>query len=359
MTVSNFGEIDGVAVREIRLRADSGAEASILSFGATLRDLLVPLAGGGRRRTILGYETLDGYRRGHSYFGATCGRVANRIAGGQFSLDGKPHQVSLNENGRTHLHGGLRGFSHHLWEIADHAADRVMLRRVSPDGEEGYPGRVEVFCLYRLTSPATLRMEFTATTEAATLINMVNHAYFTLAEDQPIWGHQMRLAADFYTPVDAALIPTGEIRAVADTPYDLGRFRSIGMGADATPFDYDTNFVLQAPAPATDDSGTGALIAASVVSPGRDLQLDVVTGEPGLQFYSGAGIQARAPGFEGAGFEGAGIGGQRHFPHAGFCLEAQRFPDAVHHRHFPSTVLRPGEIYRQTTEYRFSMPSAS
>jgi aldose 1-epimerase len=349
MTVSNFGDIDGTPVREIRLRADSGAEASILSYGATLRDLRVPLANGGLRRTILGYETLEGYRRGNSYFGATCGRVANRIAGGKFSLDGRSHQLSLNENGRTHLHGGLRGFSHHLWEIADHAADRVMLRRVSPDGEEGYPGRVEVFCRYRLESPGKLKMEFTATTEAATLINMVNHAYFTLAEDQPIWDHQMRIAADFYTPVDAALIPTGEICAVADTPYDFRRLRLIRRGSGASPFDYDTNFVLQAPSDGSGDSIKMELAAARVISPERDLQLTVVTGEPGLQFYSGSGIHAGQP----------GIGGQRHFPNAGFCLEAQRFPDVIHHRHFPSILLRPGEIYRQATEYRFSIPSAS
>jgi aldose 1-epimerase len=347
MNISDFGDIDGAPVREIRLRADSGAEASIITFGATLRDLLVPLAKGGRRRAILGYETLEGYRTGSSYFGATCGRVANRIAHGKLPIDGRIHQLSLNENGRTHLHGGSRGFSNHLWEITDNGVDHVTLRRVSPDGEEGYPGRIEVFCRYRLLAPATLQMEFTATTEAPTAINMVNHAYFTLAENQAVFDHSMRIAADFYTPVDAALIPTGEIRSVASTPFDFRDFRPIGMDAgaascDPAPFNYDINLVLKAPA-ATGET----LVAASVIAPGRDLQLDVITGEPGLQFYSGAGIHAGL----------AGIGGQQHFPNAGFCLEAQRFPDAVHRRHFPSTLLRPGEVYRQMTAYRFGTPA--
>jgi aldose 1-epimerase len=344
MSISNFGDIDGVPVQEIRLRTESGAEASILSFGATLRDLLVPLAGGSRRRVILGYETLEGYRSGASYLGATVGRVANRIAGGKISIGGKAYQLSLNENGRTHLHGGSRGFSQRPWEVADHGADHVTLRRVSPDGEEGYPGQVEVFCRYRLLAPATLRMEFTATADASTLVNIVNHAYFTMAEDRTVWDHRMRIAADFYTPVDEAMIPTGEIRAVADTPFDFRRLRPIGTTGGTAPFDYDVNFVLRAPA-----SDADALTAARVISPGHDLQLDVVTGEPGIQFYSGSGIRAGS----------AGVGGQRHFPNAGFCLEAQRFPDAVHHRHFPSTLLRAGEIYRQVTEYRFDTPTAS
>jgi aldose 1-epimerase len=191
-------------------------------------------------------------------------------------------------------------------------------------------------------------MEFTATAEAPTAVNMVNHAYFTLAENRTAFDHTMRIAADFYTPVDEALIPTGEIRSVAGTPFDFRDFRRVGMtiGAGspaAAPFEYDINFVLKAPAIDTED-----LIAASVIAPEHDLRLDVVTSEPGLQFYSGAGIGADA----------SGIDGQRHFPNAGFCLEAQHFPDAVHHRHFPSTLLRPGEVYRQGTAYQFSIPTA-
>jgi aldose 1-epimerase len=349
MSIANFGEIDGTPVHEIRLRADSGAEASLISFGATLRDLLVPLADGKRRRVILGYETMKDYRTNAPYFGATCGRVANRIAQGSLPIDGKTYQLSLNEDGRTHLHGGTRGFSHRLWEIADHGADHATFRRVSPDGEEGYPGRVEVFCRYRLLPPATLQMEFTASAEAPTVVNIVNHAYFTLAENRTVFDHTMRIAADFYTPVDDALIPTGEICRVAGTPFDFREFRRIGMTAGtgssgAAPFEYDINFVLKAPAIDTED-----LVAASVIAPEGDLRLDLVTSQPGLQFYSGAGI----------GTDAAGIDGQRHFPNAGFCLEAQHFPDAAHHRHFPSTSLHPGEVYRQATAYRFSIPTAS
>jgi aldose 1-epimerase len=191
-------------------------------------------------------------------------------------------------------------------------------------------------------------MEFTATAEAPTAVNMANHAYFTLAENRTAFDHSMRIAADFYTPVDETLIPTGEIRSVAGTPFDFRDFRPIGMhvgptSSESARFEYDINFVLKAPATESEP-----LVAASVMAPERDLRLDVVTSEPGLQFYSGAGVSAGA----------AGIDGQRHFPNAGFCLEAQRFPDAVHHRHFPSTVLRPGEVYRQATAYRFSLPTA-
>ena len=339
MSIAPFGEADGKPVQEIRLRSAAGAEASIISFGASLRDLIVPLANGQRRRVVLGYETLDGYRAGQASVGATCGRVGNRIAGGRFTLAGKTHQLALNEKGRTHLHGGNKGYAQRVWDVADHRADSVTLRLSSPDGEEAYPGAVEVFCIYRLLEPATIRVEMTATADAPTLVNLVNHSYFTLAENADIWDHQMQIASGFITALDGDLIPTGEIRSVAGTPFDFRALRPVRHVQEGKPFDYDINFVLDNLPPV----GETGDVAVRVISPQGDLALECATDEPGMQLYTGAVLRDWAP----------GVAGQRHFPHAGFCLEAQRFPDAIHHRHFAQATLHPKETYRQVTEYRF------
>jgi aldose 1-epimerase len=339
VSIAPFGEADGKSVQEIRLRSAAGAEASIISFGASLRDLVVPLADGQRRRVVLGYETLDGYRSGRASVGATCGRVGNRIAGGQFTLAGKSHQLAKNENGKTHLHGGNKGYAQRVWDVADHGEGHVTLRLLSPAGEEAYPGALEVFCTYRLLEPATIRVEMTATTDAPTLVNLVNHSYFTLAENAEIWDHKMQIASGFITALDGDLIPTGEIFSVAGTPYDFRSLRPIRQIENGKPFDYDINFVLDHLLPV----GESGDVAVRVVSPQGDLALECATDEPGMQLYTGAVLRPWAP----------GVAGQRHFPHAGFCLEAQRFPDAIHRRHFAQATLLPGEVYRQVTEYRF------
>ena len=339
MSVAPFGEADGKPVQEIKLRSAAGVEASIISFGASLRDLVVPLANGQKRRVVLGYETVDGYRSGQASVGATCGRVGNRIAGGRFTLAGKSHQLATNEKGRTHLHGGNKGYAQRVWDVVDHSDNHATLRLISPDGEESYPGKLEVFCTYRLLEPATIRVEMNATTDAPTLVNLVNHSYFTLAENAEIWDHQMQIASGFITALDGDLIPTGEIRGVAGTPYDFRTLRPIRHLQDGKPFDYDINFVLEH-LPPVGESGD---VAVRVVSPQGDLTLECATDEPGMQLYTGAVLRPWAP----------GVAGQRHFPHAGFCLEAQRFPDAIHRRHFAQATLRPGEVYRQLTDYRF------
>jgi aldose 1-epimerase len=339
MSVTAFGEIDGKKVQEIRLKAASGAEASIISFGAILRDLLVPLKSGGKRRVVLGFDKLEGYLAGHSYIGSTCGRVGNRIAGGAFTLDGKHYNITKNEADRTHLHGGKRGFSHHVWEVVDHKEDQVTMRLISPDGDEGYPGKVEALCTYRLKDHGTMETVLNAMSDAPTLVNLVNHSYFTLLEDAEIWDHRMEMAAPFYTPVDAALIPTGEIRSVEGTPYDFRKPRPIRFLQDGKPVDYDVNFVLDTLPPL----GSAGDVAVRVTASDGKMALEMATTEPGVQLYTGAGV---GPG-------GPGVGGQRHFPHAGFCLEAQRFPDAIHHRHFAQAILGPAEHYHHVTEYRF------
>lgn len=339
MGITPFGEVNGKPVHQIRLTAASGAEASVISFGATLRDLIVPLRSGEKRRVVLGFEKLEGYRSGRSYLGASCGRVSNRIAAGKFSLDGKSYSVSRNEDGRTHLHGGMRGFSHRIWDIADHGDSHVTLRLVSPHGEEGYPGKVEALSTYRLSDAGTIRVELGAETDAPTLVNMVNHSYFTLAENSEVWDHRLEIAAPFYTPVDPDLIPTGEILSVAGTPFDFRKARPIRYVQDGKQADYDINLVLDSLAPI----GQEGDVAARALSADGKLALEVATTEPGIQLYAGAALAQTGP----------GVGGQRHFPHAGFCLETQRFPDAIHHRHFPQATLRPGETQQQITEYRF------
>jgi aldose 1-epimerase len=340
VSIAAFGEADGKKVQEIRLRSGAGAEASIISFGASMRDLVVPLAKGQKRRVVLGYDTVEGYQAGKASVGATCGRVGNRIAEGRFTLAGKSHQLNKNENAKTHLHGGNKGFAQRVWEVADHGENSVTFRLMSPEGEENYPGNIEVFCIYRLLEPATIRVEMTATTDAPTLINMVNHSYFTLAENAEVWDHKMQIASGFITALDGDLIPTGEIRSVAGTPYDFRSLRPIRQMQDGKPFDYDINFALDHLAPV----GQSGDVAVKVVSPNGDLTLECATDEPGMQLYTGAVLRPWAP----------GVAGQKHFPHAGFCLEAQRFPDAIHRRHFAQATLLPGEVYRQVTEYRFT-----
>ncbi len=340
MSIAPFGEADGKKVQEIRLRSAAGAEASIISFGASLRDLVVPLANGKKRRVVLGYDTVEGYLARKGSVGATCGRVGNRIAGGKFTLAGKDYQLNKNENGKTHLHGGNKGYAQRVWDVADHTENSVTLRLASPAGEENYPGNLEAFCTYRLLEPATIRVEMTATTDAPTLVNLVNHSYFTLAEDAEIWDHKMQIASGFITALDGDLIPTGEIRSTAGTPYDFRSLRPIRHEQGGKPFDYDINFVLDTLPPV----GETGDVAVKVVSPnGRpDAGMrDQRAGHAALYRRRGAAL-------------GTGRRRAETFPPCRFLpSRAQRFPDAIHQRHFAQATLLPGEVYRQVTEYRF------
>jgi aldose 1-epimerase len=333
MSIHQFGEIDGVQVQEIRLRTMAGAEASIVTWGAALRDLMVPLVGGRRRRVVLGFQDAEGYRVNPNYLGVTAGRNANRVAGGHFVLDGVDYQLALNEGERHHLHGGFKGFSRRPWRIVEHDAAAVTLAVVSEDGDQHYPGRVEAMCQYQLLEPATLRVTMTARSEEPTPVNMVHHSYFTVDEGHDCRQQTLWVNADFYTPTDADGIPTGEIRRVEGTPYDFRTPRPIISGG----VNYDLNFVLRT-------SRHPIEPALRLTSPQGDLQLEVATNEIGLQFYTGFALTPTAP----------GIDGQQHGAHAGMCLEPQRFPDAVNQRHFPSSILRPGQLYRNVSEYRFT-----
>lgn len=321
--------INGEDCHEIILENDAGAQASVLSWGAVLRDLQIPLKGGAKRHVVLSYADVAEYGENAAYLGTVVGRVCNRIAHGRFTLDGVDYQLPINGAGDVHLHGGQKGFTRRNWEVRDHGRNFVVLALLSPAGEEGYPGAVSVTCRYELTEDCALRMEIVGTTDAPTLLNMTNHSYFTLADGAEANQHWLEVDADLYTPAATNQIPTGEILSVDGTCYDFRSERQIGT-------DYEVNFALRGP------RGVVRPVAR-VVSPLRDLEMTVATDQPGLLLYTAAGLP-----------KGMGLDGQVHGPGRGLCLEAAGFCDAVNKPHFPSPLLQPGETYRNTCEYRFT-----
>jgi len=335
MSIHVFGEVDGAPVVEISIASGAGAAAKILSWGAVLRDLLVP-AGDKLQRVTLGLNSMADYVAHSPSFGAVPGRFANRIANGRFRLDGVAHELDRKPGEKHTLHGGPRGFGKRIWKVADHSASAVTLTLHSPAGEAGFPGALDATCVYRMIEPATLRVELSAVCDMPTIVNLTQHAYFNLDGSPDILDHDVMLNCDFYTPTDAELIPTGEIRAVAGGAYDFRSMRSVRNSAGAT---YDTNFVLK------DQPGRDGLAhAASVRSKVSGLVLELHTSEPGVQFYDAAKLNCPVPGLDGA----------RYGAHAGLCLEPQVFPDSPNRRHFPPCVLRPDEEYRHISEFRFS-----
>ncbi len=339
--IRDFGQFQGETIREITLRSDAGAEARVITWGAVVRDLTVPLRDGTSRHVVLGFEQFDDYPAHSPYFGAIAGRYANRIGAGRFTLDDTPHQVALNQkdaSGRPmhHLHGGFAGFGKRPWHLVASGRTFATLALISPDGDEGYPGTLAALCTYRLLEPATLQVELTATTDRPTIVNLAHHSYFNLDGSSDVGDHLMTLDADFYTPVGDGLIPTGEILSVAGTPFDFRSERPIGQTVAGVRFPLDHNFVLR--------QRDGFARAARVRSPQNGLALEVWTTEPGVQFYEGAKLNPPVP----------GLGGVRYGASSGFCLEPQRFPDSPNHAHFTDPTLRPGAVYRQTTEYRFA-----
>jgi aldose 1-epimerase len=340
MSISEFGRLGGQGVQAIRLRGVCGTEAAILTYGAILSDLVVPV-GNERRRVVLGYRSLEGYVKGGAYVGATVGRCINRIDRG-FTLDGKRYELPINEGDHVQLHGGPDGFSKRMWHLAGATDNTATLELTSPDGDQGYPGALNARCTYAIESPGTLAIKLTATTDAPTICNLGHHSYFTLQPGSDVRDHRMSIAADFYTPLDPFLIPTGEIRSVADTAYDFRTLRPIRARTEAG---YDINFVLdQGWRPSTTTAELAA--AARLVSPAGDLAMELRTTEPGLQFYEGIRLPPSDDAYE----------GQPHLPYRGLCLEPQRFPDAINRAHFSPVVLRPGETYRQVTTFAFGPP---
>jgi aldose 1-epimerase len=346
-----FGTRDGADVRIFTLTNANGLVARVTEYGATLTELWVPDRDGTLADVVLGYARLDDYVGAPFYLGATLGRVANRIANGKFTLDGQTYALATNR-APNHLHGGVRGFDKRIWTsrpgaagtrpLGGGSAANVTFNYTSPDGEEGYPGTLNVTVTYTLTDANELRIDYSATTDKPTPINLTNHSFFNLAGSGTILDHVLTLNAARYTPVSASLVPTGEIAPVNGTALDFTRPRRIGDRIDEVRSfanGYDHNFVLDA------GGGTPAL-AARVEEPRSGRILEIWTTEPGVQFFTGNRFDGTFP----------GVGGAVYQRHAGFALEPQHFPDSINHPEFPSVVLRPGETFTSSTVYRFPTP---
>lgn len=345
---SSFGQSrNGSPVDLYTLTNHQGMQASITNYGATLVSLKVPDRVGKVHDVTLGFDSLEAYQQGSFFFGCIVGRYANRIGGGKFTLLGKTYVLEQNE-GNNHLHGGSNGFDKAVWQAEkrnDGPEPALILKHLSRDGEGGYPGNLSVTVTYRLTDANELKIDYEAQTDRPTVINLTHHAYYNLAGAGAgdITGHTLTLFADHFTPVDQQLIPTGELRPVADTPMDFRQPFEIGARIDADDeqlvlgHGYDHNWVL--------NKEEGALgLAARVIEPRSGRIMEVYTTEPGIQFYCGNFLDDRI----------AGRDGQIYNRRGGFCLETQHFPDSPNQPEFPTTILNPGDTYRQTTIYRFS-----
>ncbi|HVY19645.1 MAG TPA: aldose epimerase family protein [Bauldia sp.] len=330
-----FGRLpDGTEVREVAIAAGD-LTVLVLTIGAVIRD--VRLAGIDHP-LVLGFDKAEDYVLHSPHVGAIAGRSANRIGGGRFLIDGKQHQVSLNEKGRNHLHGGFVGFGMRNWTLVASDATSVTLAITGADGEEGYPGKVDVTVRYSVEPGNVIRMEATAVTDAPTLVNLAQHSYFNLDDSPDILDHRVQILADSYTPTDGYLIPTGEILAVAGSNFDFRTPRPVRKMRGSDRVKYDLNYVVARQRAAT------LREQARVSSPKNGVTLSIASTEPGIQFYDGMSMNITA----------RGLGGRRYAVNGGLCLEPQLFPDAPNHPSFPSSILRPGETYRQLTTFTFS-----
>jgi aldose 1-epimerase len=343
-----FGALaDGKQVEAVLLSNKAGIRVKIMTLGAAIQSLLIPDRTGHQGDIVLGFDSPQEYVQNPSYFGATVGRFANRIAKGHFTLDNKTYSLATNDHG-NHLHGGLKGFDKVLWTIdsVKSAPATAVFSYTSPDGEEGYPGTLRVTARYSLDDEATLHVEFRATTDKPTIVNISNHSYFNLSAETgaSVLNHLLLVNASKYTPVDVGLIPTGELRAVLGTPFDFRKPTAIGArirdGHDQQiryGRGYDHNFAL--------DGGVGKLrLAARVTDPSSGRVMEIFSAAPGLQFYSGNFLDATI----------AGKGGRVYREGDALVLEPQLFPDAPNQTSFPSARLDPGNTYVNTIEYRFS-----
>ncbi len=350
------GESTGVSKMDFGRTADGKAvtlytltngkmTVKVMTYGAIVTEIDVPDRNGQTADVVLGFDNLQGYLAGHPYFGATVGRFANRIARGEFTLNGKTYTLAKN-NGPNTLHGGLKGFDKVVWdaeEVSTPDGPSVRFSYTSPDGEEGFPGTLKTTVTYTVTPKNALKIEYTATTDRATPINLTNHSYFNLAgpASGDVLGHEIMIAADRYTPGDETLIPTGELAPVKGTPLDFTTSAPIGSRINqikAEPVGFDHNYVIRR------NGENGPALAARVYEPKSGRVMEVFTTEPGVQFYTGNFLDGKVK----------GKGGVAYQKHQGFCLETQHFPDSVHHPEFPTTILEPGSTYKQTTIYQFS-----
>lgn len=341
-----FGKTaDGKTVTVFTIASTRGLVVRLIDYGATLISVETPDRKGQSANITLGFPTLEGYLQRHPYFGSTVGRYANRIAGGKFTLEGKEHSLATN-NGPNHLHGGKKGFDAVMWKAEAKSgpdAASVTFRYTSADGEEGYPGKLDVTTTYTVTLNNELRIDYSAKTDKTTIVNLTNHAYWNLggAGSGTILGHELTLAADKYLPIDDTSIPTGELADVKGTPFDFTVPHRIGERIGQVKVDphktqgYDHCFVLR--------GQQGKLeLAAKAKDPKTGRVMEIFTTEPGVQLYCGNFLGG-----------GAGEGGYKQ--HEAFCLETQHYPDSPNQPAFPSTVLKPGETFRSTTVHKFSV----
>lgn len=339
--------VDGKQTDLYVLKNSKNVQVAITNFGGRVVSILVPAKDGKMTDVALGYEKLSGYQKENEpYFGALIGRFGNRIGNAKFTLDGKTYQLAAN-NGTASLHGGPTGFHARVWDAKQTADNALELTYLSKDGEEGYPGNLNVKVVYTVTDDNELKIDYTATTDKATVVNLTNHTYFNLNGEGSgdINDHVLQINADKFTPVDASLIPTGELKPVAGTPFDFTKPTAIGERVEADDEQlklgkgYDHNFVLT--------NGDKSLKQAAVITgPKTGISMEVLTTEPGIQFYGGNFMEGK---------ENDGKAGKAYPFRNGFCLETQHFPDSPNKPKFPTTTLKPGETYNTTTVYKFSV----
>lgn len=347
---TEFGVLkDGTRIDAIEVSNDRGLEARFITFGGILQSLLVPGRSGRVDDVVLGFDSIEPYEAGHPFFGALVGRFANRIGGGTFTIDGQEYTVARNdiygvpdgEQARNHLHGGFVGYDKRVWDaevVSDAASAGVLFSLLSPDGEEGYPGEIEVSVRCTITESGELTFDYTATTSKPTPCNLTNHSYWNLAGagSGTVNEHLLTLNCPYYLTVDDEIIPTGEIAEVAGGPMDFREPKPIGRDLEDVPGGYDHCFA------ARDRSGAMKLIAV-LQEPSSGRTMRVATTKPAVQFYGGNFLDGSIIGKQ----------GKRYDRHGALCLETEHYPDAVNHENFPSCVLRPGETYRHTTVYSF------
>jgi aldose 1-epimerase len=339
------GSHNGKPTSLYTLKNKKGLIAQITNYGAIIVSVYVPGRNGKFTDIVQGYDTVEEYINGNGpYMGAICGRCANRIALGKFSLGARQYTLAVN-NGPNHLHGGLTGFNKVVWDVISYNPSSVQLEYLSPDGEEGYPGNLRATVKYTLTDENELQLDYKAVTDKTTVVNLASHSYFNLAGEGSgsVYDHELMINGDFFTPTDETSVPTGEIRSVKGTPMDFTTARKIGASIDRQDEQlkygagYDHNWVLK--------NHPGALgLAAVARDPGSGRVMEIFTTQPGVQLYTANWIDNEK-----------GKGGKLYGRRWAFCLETQHFADAINKPHFPSVILNPGEEYKQSTVHKFSI----
>lgn len=341
ITEKSFGVFENEPVTQYTITNPAGMQVSIINYGGTLTNIITPDKDKKPGDVILGFDSLSGYlQKGNPYFGCLVGRYGNRIAQGKFSVGGKAYQVTVNNNGNM-LHGGVRGLDKVLWKATKLTGDSsLQLTYTSKDGDQGFPGNLVITVVYTVTADNSLKIDYTATTDKSTPVNLTNHAYFNLSagKEPTILNHEVMIKAEYYTEVDSFLIPTGRLPGVEATPMDFNTAKPVGRDLAAVKGGYDHNWVLKR-------TSLNLEKVAEVYDPSSGRVLEVLTTEPGLQFYTGNFLDSTL----------SGKNGKVYGQHAALCLETQHFPDSPNQSGFPTTTLNPGETYRHTTVYRFSV----